>query len=46
MVFTDSDCEADIPHYCYGANDENKVKELWIASENGSLKRKVMQRKS
>ena len=30
MVFTDSDCEGlDIPHICYGANDEEQAKELF-----------------
>ena len=29
MVFTDNDCEGlDIPHICYGANDEEQAKEL------------------
>lgn len=30
MVFTDNDCEGlDIPHICYGANDEEQAKELF-----------------
>ena len=30
MVFTDSDCEGlDMPHICYGANDEEQAKELF-----------------
>ena len=30
MVFTDNDCDGlDIPHICYGANDEEQAKELF-----------------
>lgn len=44
MVFTDNDCdELDIPHICYGANDEEQAKELLTFSESLTI---LVQRKS